>query len=66
MRKFGVQPNPIDLGPEVHGALVNLLEKGAIRPVIGRRIGMSEVAAALEDHEARRTMGRTVVDLSIA
>ena len=49
----------------MHGALVNLLEKGAIRPVIGRRIGVGDVAAALEDHEARRTMGRTVVDLSV-
>ena len=33
--------------------------------MIGRRIAMAEVAAALEDHEARRTSGRTVVDLSL-
>ena len=38
---------------------------GRIRPVIGRRIAMRDVAAALEDHEARRTSGRTVVDISL-
>src|SRR5439155_831990 len=38
---------------------------GSIRPFIGRRIGLGQVAAALEDHEQRRTSGRTVVDLSL-
>jgi NADPH:quinone reductase len=37
---------------------------GAIRPTIGRRIGLAEVAEALEDHAARRTSGRTVIDLT--
>ena len=37
---------------------------GKIRPVIGRRIGMDEVAAALDDHDQRRTSGRTVVDVA--
>ena len=31
---------------------------------IGRRIGLDEVAAALEDHAARRTSGRTVVEIA--
>ena len=66
MRKFGVQPNPPDLGPKVHAALCELVAKGSITPVVGRRIGMDEVAQALDDHERRRTSGRTVVDLSIA
>ncbi|MCU1374247.1 MAG: Zn-dependent oxidoreductase, NADPH:quinone reductase [Actinomycetia bacterium] len=66
MRKFGVHPNPIELGPKVHGALCELVTSGAIRPVIGRRIGLDEVAATLEDHGQRRTSGRSVVDLSIA
>ena len=65
MRKFGVQPNPPERGPAVHAALGKLIADGAIRPYIGRRIGLGEVAAALEDHSARRTSGRTVVDLSI-
>jgi NADPH:quinone reductase len=64
LRRFGVQPNPQALGPKVHAALCGLVAEGAIRPVIGRRIGMEEVAATLEDHAARLTMGRSVVDLT--
>ena len=65
MRQFGVVSNPPELGPEVHGALCRLITEGAIRPYIGRRISMGQVATALEDHEHRRTTGRTVVDLSL-
>ena len=65
LRRFGVQPNPPALGQKVHAALSSLVASGAIRPVIGRRIGMAEVAAALEDHAARRSMGRSVVDLTL-
>jgi NADPH2:quinone reductase len=65
MRRFGVTPNPPERGLEVHRALRELVADGAIRPVIGQRISMGQVAAALEDHEARRTSGRTVVDLSL-
>jgi NADPH2:quinone reductase len=65
-RRFGVNTFPPDVGREVHGALLPLVATGAIRPVIGRRITMEEVAAALDDHEQRRTTGRTVVDLSRA
>ncbi len=63
-RKFGVHPFPPATGVRVHDALCQLVAQGAIRPVIGRRIALSEVAVSLEDHEARRTSGRTVVDLS--
>jgi NADPH2:quinone reductase len=65
-RRFGVNPFPAETGPEVHAALRALVTRGAIRPVIGRRIAMNEVAAALEDHEQRRTTGRTVVDMTLA
>ena len=51
------------IGPEVHGALSDLVARGAIRSVVGRRIRMDEVGAALEDHEQRRTTGRTVVEV---
>jgi NADPH2:quinone reductase len=65
MKQFGVTPNPPARGAEVHAALRTLIADGAIRPYVGRRVGMGEVAAALEDHEQRRTSGRTVVDLSL-
>ena len=56
--------HPPEVGQEVHGELLALVATGAIRPVIGRRISMREVAGALDDHEQRRTSGRTVVDVS--
>jgi NADPH2:quinone reductase len=65
MRRFGVTPNPPDRGREVHAELRRLIARGAIRPFIGRRINLGQVGAALEDHEQRRTSGRTVVDLSL-
>jgi NADPH2:quinone reductase len=65
MRRFGVVPNPPNRGAEVHAALGKLIADGAVRPFIGRRIGLGQVAAALEDHSQRRTSGRTVVDLSV-
>jgi NADPH2:quinone reductase len=64
-RRFGVNPFPAETGVAVHAALRSLVSNGAIRPVIGRRIAMHEVGVALEDHEQRRTTGRTVVDLSL-
>ena len=64
-RRFGVQPNPPELGPKVHSALCELVSSGAIRPFVGRRVAMHEVAQALDDHAHRRTSGRTVVDLSL-
>jgi len=64
LRQFGLVPNPPERGAEMHAALCELVAEGAIRPHVGRRIGLDEVATALEDHEARRTSGRTVVDLS--
>jgi NADPH2:quinone reductase len=65
MRQFGVVAHPPERGQEVHAALCELVTAGAIRPFIGRRISLGQVAAALEDHEQRRTSGRTVVDLSL-
>ena len=65
MRKFGVQPNPVELGQQVHAALCDLVASGSIRPYVGRRIALDEVAETLEAHEQRLTSGRSVVDLSI-
>jgi NADPH2:quinone reductase len=64
MRKFGVHPNPTELGPVVHRALCDLVSAGKVKPVIGRTITMDEVGQALSDHEERRTSGRTVVDVA--
>ncbi len=63
-RRFGINPFPPATGERVHAALLELVASGAIRPTIGRRIGLDEVAEALEDHAARRTSGRTVIDLT--
>jgi len=63
-RRFGINPFPPATGERVHAALLELAASGAIRPTIGRRIALDEVAEALEDHAARRTSGRTVVDLT--
>jgi NADPH2:quinone reductase len=51
------------VGHRVHEHLLQLVAAGSIRPVIGRTISLDEVGAALEDHAARRTSGRTVVEL---
>lgn len=64
MRRAGINPYPPETGPIVHAALCELVAREAIRPVIGRRIRMHDVAKALDDHEQRRTMGRTVVDVA--
>jgi len=63
-RRFGINPFPPAAGQRVHAALLELVAAGAIRPVVGRRVAFDEVAGALEDHAARRTSGRTVLDLS--
>jgi NADPH2:quinone reductase len=65
LRRFGVNPFGPDVGRDVHAALLELVARGEVRPVIGRRIAMADVGAALEDHEQRRTTGRTVVDLTL-
>jgi NADPH2:quinone reductase len=64
LRKFGINTFAPEVGQEVHQALLALVAAGSIRPVIGRRISMAEVAGALTDHEERRTSGRTVVDVT--
>jgi len=37
--------------------------EGQIRPPIGRRVSMADAGAALDDHEQRRSIGRTVVEV---
>lgn len=49
----------------MHAALLELVSGEDVAPVIGRVIGMDEVATTLEDHAQRRTSGRTVVDVTL-
>jgi NADPH2:quinone reductase len=60
VRRTGFNPFGRDVADAVHADLLQLFAKGEIRPLVRRRIALEEVGAALEDHEARRTMGRTV------
>ena len=63
LRPFGLNPfTPAD-GQRVHEDLLELVAAGRIRPFIGRRIGLEDVGPALADHAARRTVGRTVVEV---
>ena len=61
MRRFGFNPYGRDVADEVHNDLLRLVGEGAIRPHVGRRVSMDEAGTALEEHRARRAVGRTVV-----
>jgi NADPH2:quinone reductase len=63
VRRMGFNPFGREVAEAVHADLMQLVAKGAIRPVIGRRVSLAEAPAALEDHEQRRTLGRTVVSI---
>ncbi|MFL6059853.1 MAG: zinc-binding alcohol dehydrogenase family protein [Marmoricola sp.] len=61
MRRFGFNPFTRAEGDRVHAALLQLVASGAIRPHVGRVVTIDEAAAALAEHEHRRSIGRTVV-----
>ena len=61
MRRFGFNPFGRDVADEIHEDLLRLAAAGQIRPVIGRRVSMAAAGDALDEHEARRSVGRTVV-----
>jgi NADPH2:quinone reductase len=63
MRRFGFNPFGRDVAEEIHADLLRLAAEGKIRPWVGRRVGMEDAGRALDDHEARRAVGRTVVEL---
>ena len=66
MRRFGFNPFGRAMADEVHSELLGLVAGGRIRPFIGRRVAMDEAGAALDEHEDRRSLGRTVVTVSDA
>jgi NADPH:quinone reductase len=63
IRRMGMNPFGRATGDAVHADLLRLLAEKKIRSVVGRRISMAEVGRALDDHEQRRTRGRTVVTI---
>jgi NADPH2:quinone reductase len=63
MRRFGFNPFGRDVALEVHTQLLELLRAGKIRSYVGRRVGLDGAAAALHDHQQRRAVGRTVVEI---
>jgi len=49
------------IGQRVHAHLLELLDRGAIRPIVGQRVPFAGLAKALEEMESRSTVGRIVV-----
>jgi NADPH2:quinone reductase len=66
MRRFGFNPFGRDVADRIHADLLRLAGEGKIRPVIGRRVSMEEAGRALDEHEARRSRGRTVVEVAVS
>jgi len=50
-------------GEETHRHVLDLLERGDIRPIVGRDVPFADLPAALDAMERRETIGRTVVRL---
>lgn len=63
MRRFGFNPFGRDVADAIHADLLRLAAEGKILPAIGRRVSMEEAGRALDEHEARRSLGRTVVEI---
>jgi NADPH2:quinone reductase len=55
-------PPPAEQGQAVQAHLLELLAAGRIRPLVGGRVPFEQLPGALEDMEARRTIGRIVVE----
>jgi NADPH2:quinone reductase len=64
MRRFGFNPFTRADGEQVHEALLELVAAGTVRPYVGRRVTRADAGAALDDHEHRRSIGRTVVEVA--
>ena len=64
MRRFGFNPFGRDVADEIHADLLDMVARGVIRPSIGRRVAMADAGAALDEHQARRSLGRTVIEIN--
>jgi NADPH2:quinone reductase len=63
-RASGFNITPRAVGDAVHRSLLELLDAGAIRPIVGREVAFAELPPALDAMEDRTTIGRVVVHLS--
>lgn len=63
MRRFGFNPFDRQAADEVHSDLLRLVAEGHLSPFIGQRVPMEAAGQALDEHEARRSLGRTVVEI---
>ncbi len=61
LRRTGFNPFDRSVAESVHEDLLGLVARGEVRPHVGQRVPMEGAAAALEAHEQRRTLGRSVV-----
>jgi NADPH2:quinone reductase len=64
MRRFGFNPFGRDVADEVHADLLRMVAAGTIHPHVGRLVTMEEAGQALDAHEERRSLGRTVVTVT--
>ena len=60
-RATGFNVTPRSVGDAVHARLNELIDAGAIRPMIGREVDFAELPEALDAMEDRATMGRVVI-----
>ena len=63
-RATGFNVTPRAVGDAVHARLFDLLEVGAIHPVVGREVDFAALPAALDAMEDRTTVGRVVVHVA--
>jgi NADPH2:quinone reductase len=54
-------PPSTAIGQQVQAALLDLLNAGSIRPIVGRTVPFERLPQALDDMESRTTVGRIVV-----
>ncbi|CAA0081951.1 2-haloacrylate reductase [Halioglobus japonicus] len=54
---------PTKIGRELHAKLVEMVEQGALVPVVGEVINFEDVPQGLDDLLHRKTLGRTIVKL---
>jgi NADPH2:quinone reductase len=49
-----------EVGDRVHAAVIDMVESGAVRPIVGEVIGFEDIPARLEAMESRATIGRVI------
>ena len=52
-------------GERIHREVIELVRRGAIRPVIGQRARFADLPAAFDAVIGRTTIGRSVIELDV-